>query len=60
MEHERLFTSEEAGQFFRKTGQTMRHWARTGKIAAYKVGRAYLFTEGEIKRLLRESEVKQP
>jgi excisionase family DNA binding protein len=55
--NDQLLTAIEAGKRFRKTGQTMRLWARAGLIPAYKVGRAYLFRESDIQRLLAASEV---
>jgi len=46
----RVLTTSDLAKVFRVTPDEVGHWARKGRIPAFKKGRQWRFNEGEIKK----------
>lgn len=49
---ERIYSIEEAAKILQVTEETVRRYARTGKVRAAKLGKQYRITESDLKAFL--------
>jgi excisionase family DNA binding protein len=54
------FNLKQASEYLGVSSVTLRRWIKTGKISAYKVGRAYTFEIMDLKRFKKNHLTKNP
>jgi len=58
--NERLLDAESVGELLHLTPQTVRVYAREGKIRALKVGKRWLFQRPDVEAFLAQQAMRQP
>ena len=53
------FTLKQASEYLGVSSVTLRRWIKTGRISAYKVGRAYTFEVMDLKRFKKDHLIKE-
>ena len=53
------FNLKQASEYLGVSSVTLRRWIKTGRISAYKVGRAYTFEVMDLKRFKKEHLTKE-
>ena len=52
------FNMKQASEYLGVSPVTLRRWIKTGRVAAYKIGRAYTFEVTELKRFKKNQSTK--
>ena len=60
MELERLYSLEEAADYLRLSPETLRKWARVGRIGFSKIGDRTIFSESDILSVINRRERPEP
>ncbi|MBW1706246.1 MAG: helix-turn-helix domain-containing protein [Deltaproteobacteria bacterium] len=53
------FNLKQASEYLGVSSVTLRRWIKTGKISAYRVGRAYTFEVMDLKRFKKDHLIKE-
>ena len=53
------FNLKQASEYLGVSSVTLRRWIKTGRISAYRVGRAYTFEVMDLKRFKKDHQIKE-